>query len=123
MKLALIPELLDLDLPSAGVAHNLTLAKINNTYEGQAIKVMNAIWGAGQMMFNKILIITDKESDIHGYDNLLAYLSGIIDPVQDIIFSRGPLDVLDHSSAKFAVGSKIGIDATGKFEMEWPDEN
>ena len=56
MKLTMIPELLDMDLPPAGVAHNLTVVKINKTYAGQAQKVMNAMWGAGQMMFNKIQI-------------------------------------------------------------------
>lgn len=118
MKLSLIPELLDMELPSAGVAHNLAIAKINKTYAGQAPKVMNALWGAGQMMFNKILIVTDKGTDIHDYGNLACYLAKKVNPLQDIIFSKGPLDVLDHSSSKFAWGSKMGIDATGKFEEE-----
>jgi 4-hydroxy-3-polyprenylbenzoate decarboxylase len=118
MKITLIPELLDMDLPSAGVAHNLSIVKINKTYAGQAQKVMNAMWGAGQMMFNKILIVTDDLSDIHNYNDLLRHLSAKVNPAQDIFFSQGPMDILDHSSSKYAYGSKMGIDATHKFDEE-----
>jgi len=118
MKLTLVPELKDLALPPEGVAHNLTLARIEKSYAGQALKTMNAMWGAGQMMFNKIMVVTDQANH---WDNLEAFvrrISETIDPLQDILFSSGPMDVLDHSSAKFAFGSKIGIDATTKFPEE-----
>ena len=118
MKMTLIPELQDMDLPPAGVAHNLTIVRIEKSYAGQAQKVMNAMWGAGQMMFNKILIITDQETKIHNYLELAAHITEITDPAHDIFFSHGPMDVLDHSSAKFAYGSKMGIDATHKYEEE-----
>jgi 4-hydroxy-3-polyprenylbenzoate decarboxylase len=118
MKLTVIPELLDIDLPPAGVAHNLTVVNINKTYAGQAQKVMNAMWGAGQMMFNKILIVTSNLSNIHNYEDLVRQVSLRVDSAQDIVFSKGPMDVLDHSSAMFAYGSKMGIDATAKIEEE-----
>jgi 4-hydroxy-3-polyprenylbenzoate decarboxylase len=114
MKLSMIPELRDMDLPPAGVAHNLTVAAIENSYAGQAEKVMNAMWGAGQMMFNKIMIVTDQSNDIHDYESLVLHVSKAVDPVKNIFFSRGPMDVLDHSSRTFAYGSKMGIDATGE---------
>ena len=117
MKLSMIPELCDMDLPPAGVAHNLTIAAIENSYQGQAEKVMNAMWGAGQMMFNKIMIITSRDSHIHDYESLALQISQTVDPINDIFFSRGPMDVLDHSSSVFAYGSKIGIDATSKKEL------
>ena len=118
MKLTMIPELLDMDLPPAGVAHNLTVVKINKTYAGHAQKVMNAMWGAGQMMFNKILIVTDNLTDIHNYEDLVRHLAITVNPEQDILFSQGPMDVLDHSSSRFAYGSKMGIDATIKMDEE-----
>lgn len=118
MKLIMIPELLDMDLPPAGVAHNLTVVKIDKTYAGQAQKVMNAMWGAGQMMFNKTLIVTDNLRDIHNYEDLVSHIAKIVNPAQDIIFSQGPMDVLDHSSSRFAYGTKMGIDATVKIEEE-----
>ena len=118
MKMTLIPELVDLELPPSGVAHNLTIAKIEKTYAGQGPKVMNAMWGAGQMMFNKILIVADRTADIRNYEALAVYLSKVINPVRDIYFSQGPMDVLDHSSSRFSYGSKLGIDITSKFEEE-----
>ncbi len=113
IKLTMLPEVEDMELPIEGVFHNLTIVKIKTEYEGHAQKVMNAMWGAGQMMFNKILVITDK-IDIHNYTTVAAYLSNNVDPANDIYFSAGPMDVLDHSCSKFAFGSKVCIDATDK---------
>ncbi len=118
MKLAMIPELMDMVLPEEGVAHNLTIVKINKTFAGQAIKVMNAMWGAGQMMFNKVLVVIDQNIEISNYNDLAKCISENTDPQVDIHFSKGPLDVLDHASSKFAFGSKMGIDATGKYPEE-----
>ena len=121
MKLTMIPELKDLYLPPEGVAHNLTLARIEKNYAGQALKTMNAMWGAGQMMFNKIMVVTDDANQWEDMEGFVRKISERIDPLQDIIFSSGPMDVLDHSSSKFAFGSKIGIDATTKFPEEHGD--
>lgn len=118
MKMTLIPELKDMELPPPGVAHNLTIAKIEKTFAGQGPKVMNAMWGAGQMMFNKILIVADQMADIKDYEVFARYVSKVVDPLQDIYFSQGPMDVLEHSSARFSYGSKLGIDVTSKFEVE-----
>jgi len=118
MRLTMMPELEDLYLPPQGVAHNLTLASIDKSYAGQALKIMHAMWGAGQMMFNKIMVITDRENQWTDMAVFARKLSMQIDPASDIIFSSGPMDVLDHSSSKFAYGSKMGIDATMKFPEE-----
>lgn len=118
IKMAILPEVIDYNLPFAGVAHNIAIVKINKTYAGQALKVMNALWGAGQMMFNKIMIIIDQQVNIHQYDNLSKMILENVDPYFDIHFMQGPLDVLDHSSRKMAFGSKMGIDATTKFDEE-----
>ena len=118
IRLAMLPEVIDYDLPFEGVAHNITVVKINKTYPGQALKVMNALWGAGQMMFNKIMIVVDQDIDIHDYDELAKTIYNNLNPESDIHFSTGPLDVLDHSSTKYTFGSKLGIDATVKFIEE-----
>jgi 4-hydroxy-3-polyprenylbenzoate decarboxylase len=118
MRLTMMPELQNLYLPPQGVAHNLTLASIDKSYAGQALKTMNAMWGAGQMMFNKIMVVTDKENQWTDIEAFVKKLSNQIDPASDIIFSSGPMDILDHSSSKFAYGSKMGIDATAKFSEE-----
>ncbi len=118
IRLAMLPEVIDYNLPFEGVAHNITVVKINKTYPGQALKVMNALWGAGQMMFNKIMIVVDQDIDIHNYDELAKTIYNNLNPESDIHFSTGPLDVLDHSSTKYTFGSKLGIDATVKFTEE-----
>ncbi|MCK4662864.1 MAG: menaquinone biosynthesis decarboxylase [Bacteroidales bacterium] len=118
VKMAVVPEIIDIEIPVTGVAHNLTIVKIKKTYPGQAIKVMNALWGAGQMMFNKILVVTDYDVDIHNYSELVKIISDNFNPFSDVYFSKGPLDILDHSSEKMAFGGKLGIDATIKLEEE-----
>ena len=137
IRLTMIPELEDMDLPFAGVAHNLSLVKINKSYPGQAVKVMNSLWGAGQMMFNKILVVAGREEkpvsggsgdqaspvrevDIHDYRVMARLFTRYFDPRHSLHFSRGPLDVLDHSSQMFAYGSKLGIDLTVPFPGERP---
>ena len=118
MRMTLVPELTDMNLPSYGVAHNLTIVSIKKTFAGQAIKVMNALWGAGQMMFNKVLIVVDDEVDVHDYQAVYQAFVKHADPIGDFHFSVGPLDVLDHSSSKYAYGSKLCIDATKKLPEE-----
>ena len=118
IRLSMIPELIDLHMPREGVFHNIVLARINKTYAGQATKVMNALWGAGQMMFNKILIVLDRDISLTDYTRVLEVIGETVDPSADILLSKGPSDVLDHSSAQFAFAGKLGVDATDKLPVE-----
>ncbi len=118
IKFTLVPEILDMHLPEEGVGHNIAFIKIDKSYPGQAIKVASALWGAGQMMFNKIMIITDKHTDIRDRDQLLKAIIQHYNPSTDTHFSKGPLDVLDHASNIYSYGGKILIDATKKMEEE-----
>jgi len=118
IKLSMLPEIVDMVMPDEGVFHNIVLVKIKKTYPGQAQKVMNSLWGAGQMMFNKILVITDADVDLNDSKAVASLIGEHVHPVDDIIFNRGPVDVLDHSSSRFALGSKLGIDATAKLSGE-----
>jgi 4-hydroxy-3-polyprenylbenzoate decarboxylase len=118
IKLSMLPEILDMVMPDEGVFHNIVLVKIRKTYPGQAQKVMNSLWGAGQMMFNKILVVTDADIDLNDSKAIARLLCDHVHPVDDIIYNRGPVDVLDHSSSRFALGSKLGIDATVKLPGE-----
>jgi 4-hydroxy-3-polyprenylbenzoate decarboxylase len=100
------------------VFHNLVIAQIKKDYAGQGQKVMNAMWGAGQMMFNKILVMADEGVKIQDYNELAKYVFKNLNPATDIYFSQGPMDVLDHSCSKLGFGGKMCIDGTGKFEEE-----
>jgi len=121
MKMTLIPEIVDMDMPVEGVFHNLVIAQIKKEYAGQGQKVMNAMWGAGQMMFNKILVLADEGVRIQDYGALARYVFANLDVVNDVAFGTGPMDVLDHSCSKLGFGGKLCIDGTKKFEEEIDD--
>lgn len=118
IKMTMVPEMVDMDMPIEGVFHNLVISKIHKEYAGQAQKVMNAMWGAGQMMFNKILVVSDGETPLTDYEKLARYVFSNLNPAQDIYFSQGPMDVLDHSCSKLGFGGKMCIDGTKKTEEE-----
>ena len=118
MKMTMVPEIIDMDMPIEGVFHNLVIAQIKKEYAGQGQKVMNAMWGAGQMMFNKILVLADEQVRIQDYESLAKYVFNNLNPGTDIYFSQGPMDVLDHSCSKLGFGGKMCIDGTRKFEEE-----
>src|SRR6186713_2946915 len=128
IKMTLIPEIVDMDMPVEGVFHNLVIAKIKKDYAGQGQKVMNAMWGAGQMMFNKILVLaspnpseggaSEESLQITDYLKLAQTVFKNLNPATDIYFSQGPMDVLDHSCSKLGFGGKMCIDGTHKFEEE-----
>lgn len=124
IKMTMVPEIIDMDMPVEGVFHNLVITKINKEYAGQGQKVMNAMWGAGQMMFNKILVLTGAPHDhkqkfaINDYKQLAQDVFKNLNPATDIYFSQGPMDVLDHSCSKLGFGGKMCIDGTWKYEEE-----
>ena len=122
IKMTMVPEITDMDMPVEGVFHNLVITQINKEYAGQGQKVMNAMWGAGQMMFNKILVLTDQGVKIQDYLSLAKYVFSNLNPATDISFSTGPMDVLDHSCSKLGFGGKMCMDGTKK-TVEEEDEN
>ncbi|HEY3333118.1 MAG TPA: menaquinone biosynthesis decarboxylase [Capsulimonadaceae bacterium] len=122
----ILPEIIDYNLPVEGAFHNLALVRIRKRYPGHAYKVMSALWGLGQMMFTKCIIVVDEDVDVQNPGEVVWRVLANIDPQRDTMFSRGPIDVLDHASPTMAFGSKMGIDATRKwpeegFAREWPD--
>lgn len=121
IKMTMVPEITDMDMPIEGVFHNLVITKIKKDYAGQGQKVMNAMWGAGQMMFNKILVLADEGVKIQDYGSLAKYVFNNLNPATDIYFSTGPMDVLDHSCSKMGFGGKMCIDGTAKKEEETDD--
>ncbi|PLW92722.1 MAG: menaquinone biosynthesis decarboxylase, partial [Marinilabiliales bacterium] len=115
------PDILDMYLPAEGGFHNLALVKIKKDYPGQAVKTMHALWGAGQMMFSKIIMVFDENTDIRNKASVLKAISENVRPNYDIHMSKGPYDVLDHAAREFSYGGKAGIDATSKLAEEQKD--
>jgi len=122
VRIALQPEIVDFHMPEAGVAHNLVVVRIIKNYPGQGMKVINSLFGAGQMMFTKYLVVVSGSVDIRNYKDLLIHILDNTRFESDILFAKGPLDVLDHSSESFCFGGKAGIDATIKLPEEHADK-
>ncbi|MHC1710649.1 MAG: menaquinone biosynthesis decarboxylase [Solidesulfovibrio sp.] len=121
-----LPEIVDLSLPLEGVFHNFCFVSIDKRYPGQTRKIMYAIWGLGQMMFTKCIVVVDAGVNVQNTSEVLWRLGNNVDPRRDIVIVDGPLDALDHASPTAFYGGKIGIDATKKgpeegHMREWPD--
>ena len=108
------PDLIDYYMPENGVFHNLILAKIKTLYPGHAQQMMHAFWGVGQMSFVKHAIFVNEDApDLTDHKAIVEYILNRID-IEEILITRGVVDALDHSSPKFAVGGKLGLDCTGE---------
>ena len=119
------PEIVDIALPAEGVVHNLVFVSIKKTYPMQAYKIMHGLWGMGQMMFTKYIVVVDAGVNVHNTSEVLFHLTANTDPQRDSLFTKGPSDVLDHATSEIAIGSKLGFDATKKipgegFKRAWP---
>jgi 4-hydroxy-3-polyprenylbenzoate decarboxylase len=121
-----VPEIVDYDLPIAGVFHNCCIVSIRKQFPGHAAKVMHALWGLGMMSLTKCVVVMDANVDVHDYEQVLFYAGANVDPKRDVIISEGPLDHLDHAPERQFFGGKLGIDATAKWPEEgarpWPEE-
>ncbi len=123
---AMMPEVVDYDLPLEGVFHNCAIFQIKKEFPGQAFRVMNFAWSMGQMMFTKFVIVVDEDVDCHDYSQVAWRCFNNVDPSRNILISKGPLDRLDHTSNFESFGYKMGIDATRPLpgeghERDWPD--
>jgi 4-hydroxy-3-polyprenylbenzoate decarboxylase len=124
-----VPEIVDYDLPEAGVFHNCCIVSIDKRFPKHAQKVMNAIWGAGLLSLSKLIVVVDADCDVHDYAEVAWRAFGNVDYSHDVLHSVGPVDHLDHAAYEQFFGGKLGIDATRKLPTEgyhraggWPEE-
>lgn len=110
----LMPELVDLNLPFEGGFHNCAIVSIKNKYPGCASKIMSSIWGMGQMMYTKLIVVVDETVDVQNLKEVSDAVLKNVNSSENLFFSDGPLDALDHSSNEAMYGSRLGIDATIK---------
>jgi len=121
------PEITDICLPWEGAFHNCLIVAIKKSYPEQGKKIIHALWGLGQMMFSKIIVVLDHDTNIQDLKEVSWRVLNNLDPKRDMVFGEGPLDELDHAAARDFGGSKIGIDATRKssaegMERPWPED-
>jgi 4-hydroxy-3-polyprenylbenzoate decarboxylase len=125
---AVLPEVVDMNLPVEGGFHNLAIVSIRKSYPGHAKKVMNALWGLGHMMMlTRLLVIVDEDIDVADTREVAWYVLNNLAPERDVVTMPGPVDDLDHGSYSVAYGMKMGIDATRKdasegYTREWPPD-
>ncbi len=122
-----LPEVVDMNLPMEGLFINVGIVSIRKAYPEHPRKVMHALWGLGQMMFVRYLIVVDEDVDVHDLSEVLYRVGLQADPERDLELSHGPVDQLSISNPVPNVGAKIGIDATRKrpedgFPRSWPEE-
>jgi 4-hydroxy-3-polyprenylbenzoate decarboxylase len=120
------PEIVDMNLPVEGAFHNLCIVSIDKTYPHHARKIAHAIWGAGQMMFTKAIVVVDADVNVHDHEEVAWRVLANMDPKRDFSFADGPSDQLCHSGDVACFGGKIAIDATRKwreegYQREWPE--
>ena len=121
------PEIVDVAMPAEGIFHNLMIVSIRKSYPGHARKIMHAIWSLGQAMFTKVLVVVDDDVHVQDFREVVWKTLCAIDPERDVEFVMGPADTLDHAARLQDYGSKMGIDATRKWETEgfrrpWPEQ-
>ncbi len=122
----LIPDVIDYHLPMFGAFHNAVFISIRKEYPMQARKVIHSVWGAGQMMFSKMIVVVDDSVNVHDEQDVLFHVGANVDWRRDTVIVDGPCDILDHATPYYGTGGKIGIDATRKIAGEgvvrdWPD--
>lgn len=120
------PEIADMHMPVWGVFHNLMLIALRKSYPGHARKIMHGIWGLGQAMFTKLIVVMDEDVNLRNYGEVTWRAANCVDYARDVEIVKGPVDDLDHASQIHRFGGKMGIDATTKWPgegitREWPD--
>ena len=121
------PEIVDINFPLEGVFHNCVIVSIKKRFPGHAKKIMNSLWGMGQMMYTKMIIVVDEDIKPSDVSTVAWKVFNNIDAKRDVVISEGPLDALDHASNMPHYGQRMGIDATKKWASEghtrpWPDD-
>ena len=121
-----LPDLVDMNLPLEGVFHNCAIVSVRKRYPGHAKKLMSAIWGLGLLSLSRCVIVVDHDVDVQDVSAVAFQAFSNVDAGRDMLVVEGPVDALDHAAPYFAYGSKVGFDATRKWQGEglvrpWPD--
>lgn len=120
-----LPEIVDMHFPAAGIFHNFVFISIDKRYPGHARKIMHAVWGLGQLMFSKCVVVLDRDVNVQDAEEVAWIVGTHVDPSRDVVITTGPVDDLDDAAVLPAFGGKMGVDATRKGPSEgvtrpWP---
>ena len=114
------PEIVDFYLPPEGCSYRLAVVTMKKQYPGHAKRVMFGVWSyLRQFMYTKFIIVCDDDIDARNWKDVIWAVTTRVDPARDTLIAENtPIDYLDFASPVSGLGSKMGIDATGK----WPAE-
>jgi 4-hydroxy-3-polyprenylbenzoate decarboxylase len=121
------PEIDDFYLPAEGCSYRFAVVSIKKQYPGHARRVMMGVWSfLRQFMYTKFIIVVDDDIDARSWEDVIWAISTRCDPARDIMLVENtPIDYLDFASPVSGLGSKMGLDATGKIggetSREWGD--
>lgn len=114
------PEIVDFYLPPEGCSYRLAVVTIKKQYPGHAKQIMMGIWSyLRQFMYTKFIIVTDEDINARDWKEVIWAISTRVDPKRDtFILENSPIDYLDFASPESGMGSKMGLDATSKWQGE-----
>ncbi len=114
------PEIVDFYLPPEGCSYRMAVVTIKKQYPGHAKRVMMGVWSfLRQFMYTKFVIVTDDDVDARNWEDVIWAITTRTDPARDFtLIENTPIDYLDFASPVSGLGSKMGLDATNKWEGE-----
>ena len=114
------PEIVDFYLPPEGCSYRIAIVTIKKQYPGHAKRVMMGVWSyLRQFMYTKFIIICDDDINARDWKDVMWAISTRMDPHRDTTFvDNTPIDYLDFASPVSGLGSKMGLDATNKWQGE-----
>lgn len=114
------PEIVDFYLPPEGCSYRMAVVTIKKQYPGHAKRVMMGVWSfLRQFMYTKFVIVTDDDVNARDWSDVIWAITTRVDPSRDTtLIDNTPIDYLDFASPVSGLGSKMGIDATNKWEGE-----
>jgi len=114
------PEVVDFWLPPEGCSYRIAVVSMKKAYPGHAKRVMMGVWSyLRQFTYTKWVIVVDDDIDARDWKDVMWALSTRMDPARDItVIENTPIDYLDFASPVSGLGSKIGLDATDKWDGE-----
>jgi 4-hydroxy-3-polyprenylbenzoate decarboxylase len=114
------PEISDFYLPPEGCSYRMAIVTIKKQYPGHAKRVMMGVWSfLRQFMYTKFVIVVDDDINARNWEDVIWAITTRTDPSRDItLIENTPIDYLDFASPVSGLGSKMGLDATNKWQGE-----
>ena len=114
------PEIIDFYLPPEGCSYRLAVVSMKKQYPGHAKRVMMGVWSfLRQFMYTKFVIVVDDDVDARNWEDVIWAMTTRMDPARDVtMIENTPIDYLDFASPVSGLGSKMGLDATNKWQGE-----